>query len=30
LDPDIEVDLVAFEDASKSIREIILREGQEL
>lgn len=30
LDPDIEVDLVAFENASNSIRETILREGKEL
>ena len=30
LDPDIGVDLIAFEDASKSIKETILREGKEL
>lgn len=30
LDPQIKIDLVAFEDASKSIQETILREGKEL
>lgn len=30
LDPDIKIDLIAFEDASKSIQETILRKGKEL
>jgi uncharacterized protein len=30
LDPEIQVDLIAFEQASSSIQETILREGQEL
>jgi predicted nucleotidyltransferase len=30
LDPDIQVDLIVFEDASKTIQETILREGKEL
>ncbi|MFZ5910753.1 MAG: nucleotidyltransferase family protein [Chloroflexota bacterium] len=30
LDPDISVDIIAFEEASKSMQETILREGKEI